>query len=188
MPKAIKRSALPTLPQVERYGELVLRLGGKHDYKKVKKLGHGYQGASPKSKVYTGIKNSPREAAIALEAKKFKAKYGREPRLPQEDSTTSLPDFGQGEPLKTQPIPSDHSPLLLDRLSAAPQLTISELPVDPRSALPKSPKPLTPPGTVSDGFGNYRPRLADVVVLLKPIYAQALIDAGMPFAMACVFP
>ena len=106
MPKAIKRSALPTLRQVERYGELVLRLGGKHDYKKVKKLGHGYQGASPKSKVYTGIKNSPREAAIALEAKKIKEIHGREPSLPQEDSTISLPDFGQGEPLKTQPIPS----------------------------------------------------------------------------------
>jgi hypothetical protein len=53
MPKG--KSSLPTLPKVECIGEVALQLGGKHGYKKVKKLGLGFQGASPKSETYTGI-------------------------------------------------------------------------------------------------------------------------------------
>ena len=36
MPKPIKKSSLPTLPKIEHHGEVVVRLGGKHGYKKVK--------------------------------------------------------------------------------------------------------------------------------------------------------
>ena len=181
MPK--RKSPLPTLPKVEYVGEVALDLGGVHGYKKVKKLGPGFQGASPKSKTYTGIKKTAKEAALALGVKKFKEKHGREPRVPQDEATTlALPDFAPGEPIPTQSIPSIYSLSLLARLTAA-QLTIA-VPDDPRQMLPVSPKPLTPPGTVSDGFGNYRPRLAPIM-RLEPQQADALLmHGGLSQAMA----
>ena len=61
------KSSLPTLPRVEYHGELALHLGGKHGYKKVKQLGKEgrFQGSSPKSKIYTGIKKSPTVSIIS---------------------------------------------------------------------------------------------------------------------------
>jgi hypothetical protein len=112
-----RMSSLPTLPKVEYYGEIALRLGGKHGYRKVKKLGWGFQGASPKSKTYTGIKKNPREAAIALEEKKFKEKNKREPKMPAPEPLI-LPNYDPGEPpptIPSHPIPlPTHASCLLD--------------------------------------------------------------------------
>ena len=59
---------------------------------------------------------------------------------------------------------------------------------DPRASLPKSPKPLTPPGTVSDGFGRHRPLLAPTM-LLSPQQAEWLLKhAGLQLVHAQVFP
>ena len=111
-------SSLPTLPNVEYHGEIALRLGGKHGYQKVKNLGDGFQGASPKSKTYTGIKKTPKEAAIALEVKKFKVKYEREPKLPPEPEPLILPNYDPGKPpptIPSHPIPlPTHTSCLLD--------------------------------------------------------------------------
>ena len=179
-------SSLPTLPNVEYHGEIALRRGGKHGYQKVKNLGDGFQGASPKSKTYTGIKKTPKEAAIALEVKKFKVKYEREPKLPPEPEPLILPNYDPGKPPPT--IPSHPIPLpthvLLARLAAAQQLTVSVAAAgDPRERPLESPKPLTPPGTLPDGFGRHRPLLARIW-LLTSAQAAGLLDQGVPFAMA----
>ena len=101
------KSSLPTLPRVEYHGELALHLGGVHGYKKVKKLRGGFQGASPNSKMYTGIKKDAKLAAIALAEKKFFEKNGREPRMPQEETALplALPNYDQGKPPPNHPIP-----------------------------------------------------------------------------------
>ena len=72
MPK--RNQPLPTLPNVEVLGEVSLDLGGKHGYKKVKHLGWGFQGASPKSKLYTAIKPTAKEAALTLGEEKIQGK------------------------------------------------------------------------------------------------------------------
>ena len=54
---------------------------------------------------------------------------------------------------------------------------------DPRERPLESPKPLTPPGTVPDGFGRHRPLLARIW-LLTSAQAAGLLDQGVPFAMA----
>ena len=109
MPK--RKKSLPTLPQVEYHGEVVVETGGKNGYKKVKKLGHGFQGACEELKVYTGIKKTAKEAAIALAVKIFKQKYNREPKVPvPEEKQIILPDYDPGEPPPT--IPSRPIPLL----------------------------------------------------------------------------
>jgi hypothetical protein len=60
---------------------------------------------------------------------------------------------------------------------------------DPRWRPVESPKPLTPPGTLPDGFGHHRPPLlAAPIVLLKPVQAGGMLLSGAPFAMAQVFP
>ena len=62
------------------------------------------------------------------------------------------------------------------------------MPKDPREMLPVSPKPMTPPGCVSDGFGNYRPLLAPIM-RLEPQQADALLmHGGMTQTMAIIFP
>ena len=63
-----------------------------------------------------------------------------------------------------------------------------DTPTDPRDlSVQHSPKPLRPPGTTSDGFGNYRPLLARSM-LLEPAQAAALLFAGVPQGFAHVFP
>ena len=141
MPK--RNSSLPTLPKLEYHGEVSLELGGKHGYKNVKKHGHGFQGACNKSKTYTGIKNNPKEAAIALATKKFKEKNKREPTVPSdEESPVILPNYDPGAPPPT--IPSHPIPLLLIllvRLSAARQLRRSLLALPPTRARGRSSRP-----------------------------------------------
>ena len=97
MPK--RKNPLPTLPKVEYHGEVVVETGGKNGYKKVKKLGHGFQGACEERKAYTGIKKTAKEAAIALAVKIFKQKYNRESQLPvPEETSIILPNYDPGEP------------------------------------------------------------------------------------------
>jgi hypothetical protein len=183
MPK--RKSPLPTLPKLEYVREIKLELGGKHGYKKVKNLGSGFQGASPKSKIYTGVKKNPKQAAIALETKKFKEKHGREPKvLPDEGSPLTLPDYETGEPPPTTPSHPIPLPIYSARLAAAQQLTVIVGPAaDPRDRPVESPKPLTPPGTQPDGFGRNRPLLARIWPL-TPAQAAGLLDQGVQFAMA----
>jgi hypothetical protein len=84
----------------------------------------------------------------------------------------------------SHPIPSHLRLILLVRLSAARQLTVIVGPAaDPRERPLKSPKPLTPPGTLPDGFGRHRPLLARIW-LLTSAQAAGLLDQGVPFAMA----
>ena len=102
------KSSLPTLPRVEYHGELALQLGGVHGYKKVKRRADGgFQGASPNSKIYTGIKKDAKQAAIALAEKKFIATKKREPRMPQDETALplALPNYDQGNPPPNHPIP-----------------------------------------------------------------------------------
>ena len=185
------KSSLPTLPRVEYHGELALHLGGVHGYKKVKKLRGGFQGASPNSKMYTGIKKDAKLAAIALAEKKFFKKNGREPRMLQEETALplALPNCTT-KVTRPKTIPSHCSPIFIARLTAAQPHPIANLllPADPRNSLPESPKPLTPPGTVSDGFGRHRPLLAPIMPL-SPYQAEWLLKhAGVQLVHAQVFP
>ena len=61
-------------------------------------------------------------------------------------------------------------------------------PVDPRDVtILTSPRPLSPPGTLSDGWGRFVPIIAQAVPL-APADAFRLLAAGTPFALAQVFP
>ena len=54
---------------------------------------------------------------------------------------------------------------------------------DPR----RSPKPLSPPGCRSDGWGNFQPIVAPIMPLTHA-QAAALLGIGVPLALARVFP
>ena len=61
-------------------------------------------------------------------------------------------------------------------------------PIDPRDVtMLHSPKPLTPPETIPDGFGGRRPLIAPIVRLTSA-QAAGLLTAGVSLAMAHVYP
>ena len=61
--------------------------------------------------------------------------------------------------------------------------------IDPRTVdvLPESPKPLTPPGCLTDGWGQPRPWLVDARVLTDA-QARTLLRMGTPIAFADFYP
>ena len=61
-------------------------------------------------------------------------------------------------------------------------------PVDPRLTLPVSPKPLSPPGCTTDGWGRPRPLVVPVGLPLTVAQANALWLTGVPLVLARVYP
>ena len=188
-----KRS-LPTLPKTplptEQVGELTLYLGGKHGYKKVKLLEGGYQGYNNKRRLYTGTFHNARLAAIAIAQKEMDAECGTENVKSKKIIRTPCP--------KTIPLHLAHT-YSIARVAVAqatrtePMIFVSDendgaKPIDPRDVtMLDSPKPLSPPGTIPDGFGGRRPLIAPIV-RLTPAQAAGLLAAGVPLAMAHVHP
>ena len=61
-------------------------------------------------------------------------------------------------------------------------------PADPRLTLPPSPKPLSPPGCTTDGWGRPRPIVVPAGPLLTVAQASTLRQMGFPFVMAYIYP
>ena len=85
--------------------------------------------------------------------------------------------------------------ILLSPTAVAPVISTTtsneSVAVDPRPSRPNlliSPRPLSPPGSVPDGWGHFRPILAKILVPLAPAQAAALLSQGVPFAHAHVYP
>ena len=61
-------------------------------------------------------------------------------------------------------------------------------PVDPRLTLPVSPKPLSPPGCTTDGWGQPRPLVVPAGPPLTVAQANTLRQMGVPLVLACIYP
>ena len=61
-------------------------------------------------------------------------------------------------------------------------------PADPRLTVPVSPKPLSPPGCTTDGWGRPRPWVVPVGPPLTVAQAGMLQQMGFQLAMAYIYP
>ena len=61
-------------------------------------------------------------------------------------------------------------------------------PVDPRLTLPVSPKPVSPPGCTTDGWGQPRPIVVGSFGPLTIAQAHTLRQMGYPLVMAYPYP
>ena len=83
MPKRT-RSSLPTMPKFKFMDGLALPLGGKHDFKKVRKSENGFQGYIKKRSLYTkDTFKEAEEAAVAIARKELEAKQLTPSALPR---------------------------------------------------------------------------------------------------------